>query len=241
MPYERGNNVIPYGQETGMGSIYDSNPHENMMKSQILTGHVLEQRLLDALMGVDREPFLPELLRGSAYVDEDLPLGDGRYLMETLAFARLLKYAALEAHETVLDVGSGAGYSAAVISKMVQKVVALEEDASLLAWSKPILKDYPNVELVSGLLVEGASRQAPYDAIIIEGAIEFLPAALGDQLREGGRLLTVEHDAKAHMASAGLGKLVEYKKLRAGLYKNVVRDANVALLPSFQKPQTFSL
>jgi len=213
---------------------------ENMLKSQILPGHVLEERLLGALGSVARESFVPEAIKGSAYVDEDIPLGGGRFLMEPLTFARLLTHAAIKPHEMVLDIGAASGYSAAVIAHLAQKVVAVEEDAGLVALAKATLAAYPNVEYVQAPLAQGLSGRGPYDVIIIEGAIEVLPQALADQLCEGGRILACEHDAAPKTSITGLGKLVEYKKVRGMLYKTVLRDASVALLAAFAKPKAFA-
>jgi protein-L-isoaspartate(D-aspartate) O-methyltransferase len=214
---------------------------ENMLKSQILTGHVLKPSVLDALTAIEREKFVPDILRGSAYNDDEIPLGNGRFLMEPLTFGRLLEHAHVKSHETVLDVGSAMGYSSAVLSKMAQKVVALEEDEKLSSEAKKLLFSYPNIESVHDPLQNGFSASGPYDLILIEGAIQFLPQALTDQLCEGGRLVAIEHDENAKIAVAGLGKLVEYKKLRGEMYKNVLEDASISLLPAFKKPQQFIL
>jgi len=222
-----------------MSATYTQNTRTNMLNSQILTGHVLEPRLLGALMNVAREAFVPESLQGTAYVDEEIPLGKNRFLMEPLVFARLLSHAQIQAHETVLDVSVGTGYSSAVLSTLAQKVIAVEEDATLAQKAKSLLAPYSNVAVVQASVAGGVSKESPYDVIIIEGAIEILPQTLTDQLREGGRLLTVEHDADSKIAAAGLGKLVEYKKVRGTLYKTILRDASVAVLPAFKKSPAF--
>jgi protein-L-isoaspartate(D-aspartate) O-methyltransferase len=219
----------------------DNAAREHMIKSQILTGHVLDARIIDALSTVAREDFVPEAFRGAAYVDQEIALGNGRYFMEPLDFARLLKHANISADETVLDVGCATGYSAAVLSKLARRVVAVEDEPSLAASAKKLLSSYANVTFRDGPLTEGVSEIAPYDAIIVEGAIEYLPQALADQLREGGRLLAAEHDAVAKVGAAGLSTLVEYRKVRGVLYRTVLRDANTALLPSFHKPAAFTL
>ncbi len=214
---------------------------ENMLKSQILTGHVLSPRVLEALMTVAREDFVPDPLKGAAYVDEEIPLGNDRFMMEPLDFARLLKHAAIGEDETVLDIGCATGYSAAVLSKLARKVVAVEEDGMLAETAAGLLAAYPNVVFRKNPLTNGSGEAAPYDAIIVEGAIECLPQALADQLREGGRLIAAEHDAAAKVGVAGLSKLTEYRKVRGALYKTVLRDANMALLPAFRKPSVFTL
>lgn len=214
---------------------------ENMLKSQVLTGHVLSPALLEAFASVAREGFLPPSLQSAAYRDNQILLGGGRFLMEPLVFARLLEHAAIKPHETVLDVGSATGYSSAIISRLAQNVVAVEEDSQLFLLARTALAAYSNIALVRDSLTQGVSHLSPYDAIVIEGAVQHIPQALCDQLREGGRLLTVEHAADAGIAVAGLGRLVEYKKRHGQLYKTTFGDANVPLLSSFATSAVFTL
>ncbi len=214
-------------------------PMENMLTGQILTGNVLDSRVLEALTSVPRELFVPDSLKGVAYIDEEVPLGFGRFLMQPLVFARMLKYAEILANETVLDVACGTGYSSAVLSKLAQKVVAVEEVKELADKAKSLLSAYANIELVNAPLVQGSSSNAPYDVIFIEGAVEVVPQTLIDQLREGGRVLAVEHKTGAKLSGTGLGKLVEYRKVRGSLGKTVLHDANVALLAPFKKAAEF--
>ncbi len=232
--------ILTLTYASAMTLVSATSPHENMLKSQILTGNVLDQRVIDALTQTSREPFVPDAMQGAAYVDEEIMFEGGRFIMEPLAFARVLKHAAIAPHETVMDIGSAQGYSAAVLSKLAQKVVAVEEDLALAAKAKSLLSGYSNVEVVQGLLVHGASKTAPYDVIIIEGAIQCLSDAMSDQLCEGGRLLAIEHSADAKVASAGLGRLVEYRKLRGALYKTSYHNENVTLLTQFAKPAAFT-
>ena len=159
--------------------------------------------------------------------------------MQPLVFARLLKYAAVNKNETVLVIGSLSGYSAAVLSHLAQKIVALEEEKTLAAQAKTLLALYGNVHPVEGNLCEGALSHAPFDAIIIEGAIEELPRKIIDQLREGGRILTIDHISEARITGAGLGKLTEAKKINGALYYTTLHDANCSLLPQFRKKQGF--
>lgn len=211
----------------------------HMLTGQLMTGDVNDAVVLDALSSVAREAFVPEIFQGAAYIDNEISLGSGRFLLQPLVFARILKYANITKKETVLDVATGTGYGAAVLSGLAQKVVALEEDAKLAAKAKICLTPYSNVELVQSELVKGVSPRAPYDCIVIEGAIKTLPQALSDQLREGGRLLTVENMEAAKTSETGLGKLVEYRKIRGSLYRTVLHDASASLLPGFKKPASF--
>lgn len=211
----------------------------NMINGQITTGDVNDDTVLEALSSVERELFVPDALRNVAYVDDDLSLGNGRFLIEPLVFARMLKHARIQKTETVLDVGCATGYSSAVLSKLAQGVIALEEDRGLADKAKTLLASYPNVFVAEGPLVKGSSRQSPYDVIFIEGAIEVLPDAIAEQLAEGGRLLVIERVEEAKTAYSGLGRLVEYKKIKNALYKTVILDANAVLIPAFKKPPAF--
>jgi protein-L-isoaspartate(D-aspartate) O-methyltransferase len=224
-----------------MTNISENPARDNMLKSQILTGHVLNPMVLAALESVSRESFVPDSFKGVAYVDEEIPLSANRSLMEPLVFARLLSYADIKWFENVLDIGVATGYSAAIISTLAQNVVAIEEDEALAAKAQQMLSVFPNVEFKKASLAQGQSKSAPYDVILIQGAIEVIPPAIADQLAEGGRLLAIEHAAQANIAAVGLGKIVEYRKLRCTLYKTTLRDANVALLPAFAKASTFAL
>lgn len=210
-----------------------------MITGQIMTGDVNVEEIIVALESVERELFVPEIFKQVAYVDEDISIGNGRFLMEPLVFARILKYAQIGKNETVLDVACGTGYSSAVLSKLAQKVVALEEDAELAGKAKGLLASYSNIECVQSPLVEGVSVRAPYDVIIVEGAVEFIPQSFSDQLREGGRLLALEHVVPGKTGQAGLGKLVEYRKLNNMLYRNVLHDASAPLIPAFRMPKPF--
>ena len=224
-----------------MSDTSENPAREHMIKSQILTGHVQNPFVLSALASVSRESFVPDAFQGLAYVDEEIPLGGGRFLMEPLVFARILAYADIQWYETVLDIGVATGYSSAILSTLAQNVVAIEEDAALAAKAQSMLAVFPNVEFKQGPLAEGMGKHAPYDVILIEGATQIVPQAVADQLAEGGRLVTVEHAANAKVAAAGLGTLVEYRKVRGVLYKTMLRDASVALLTAFARPEAFTL
>src|SRR5271166_5811167 len=163
-----------------------------MVDSQIRPNRVTDPRILAAMRRIPRERFVPPAVVSLAYADEDVPLGNGRYLMEPMVLARLLQAAALQEQERALVVGAGTGYGAAVIVACGCRVVALEEDPALLAIARAILpSEAPGVTLVSGPLSAGWPIHAPYDVILIEGAVQEVPPALAAQLhQESGRLLT---------------------------------------------------
>jgi protein-L-isoaspartate(D-aspartate) O-methyltransferase len=162
-----------------------------MVDSQVRPNRVTDPRILAAMRRLPRERFLPPEAAALAYADEDVRLGNGRYLMEPMVLARLLQAAMLREQERVLVVGAGTGYGAAVLAACGCRVVALEDDPALLAIASAVLPEQaPGVALVSGPLGAGWPSHAPYDLILIEGAVPDVPAALASQLhQETGRLL----------------------------------------------------
>lgn len=170
-----------------------------MVDGQIRTTDVTSRELLFAMLTVPREEFVPSRRRALAYVDADIEIsggGDGagpRHLMEPSPFAKLIQFAEVQSHEFVLVVGAGSGYSAAVLSLLCGSVVALESDETLASQASETLArlGYDNVAVVSGPLEAGYPSQAPYDLIFVEGAVDAVPDALLEQLRDGGRLVTV--------------------------------------------------
>ena len=165
----------------------------NMVDSQVRPNKVTDPRILSSMRRLRRERFLPASLAALAYADEDVPLGGGRFLMEPMVLARLLQFATVRDGDRALVVGAGPGYGAAVLAACGARVTALEEDPALLALAGAALMEAaPNVSLVNGKLEAGWPQGAPYDLILIEGAVRHIPPSIGVQLRiEGGRLLGV--------------------------------------------------
>src|SRR5258708_26713941 len=164
-----------------------------MVESEVRPNRGTDTRVLGALLAVPRELFLPERLRGVAYVDEALPVAPGRYLMEPMVFARLLQTARIKPIDTALEIGGATGYGAAVIAQRALRVVALEDSRETAATVEAALRrlDVRNVKTVTGLLADGYPADAPYDVIVFGGAVEHVPSPIADQLAEGGRLLAV--------------------------------------------------
>jgi protein-L-isoaspartate(D-aspartate) O-methyltransferase len=193
----------PVAVQNGSAMIADfSGLRTKMVDGQIRTTDVTSIPLLDALLAVPREAFVPAAKKSLAYIDEDLEIAPGRYLMEPSPFARLVQLAAIRPGDFVLDVGAGTGYSSAVISKLAGAVVALEQDPALAAKAQDVLSGLgcDTVAVVEGPLAAGHPPEAPYDVIMIEGAVERIPDALFEQLKDGGRLIAVEGFGNAAVA-----------------------------------------
>ncbi len=165
----------------------------NMVESQVRPNRVTDTRIVMAMLDLPRENFVPKPLRGVAYVDEDVHIGEGRYLMEPMVLARLIQAAGIELDDVVLEIGTGTGYGAAVLSRLAGKVIALESDAALANSAAQTLGalGITNVSVVDGTPIQGYPRQGPYDVILLGGGVEYIPPAIADQLGEGGRLLAV--------------------------------------------------
>ena len=207
---------------------------ETMVLSQLQPDRVSDDRVRDAMGDVPRERFVPEHLRAVAYVDEDLEIAPGRYLMEPRVFARLLQAANIDANDVVLDVGCGSGYSSAVIARLAGTVVALESDQALrdLATRNLEQLEADNVVVISGDLDQGYATKAPYDVVFINGAVGEVPANLVDQLSDGGRLITVVEDE-----TVGRGTLLTSQGGQADSL--TLFDAQVPYLPGFERRAEF--
>lgn len=173
-----------------------------MVDNQIRTTDVTDQRLLSAFLAVPRERFVPETRRDLAYIDDDLPLGDGRFLMEASPFARLVQLAGIAEGAKVMVVACATGYSAAIISRLGASVVGVEPDARLAAAARDNLAAIgaANCTLVEAPLEDGYAAGAPYDVILVEGAVDSVPKPLLAQLAEAGRLIVVEGHGNAGFA-----------------------------------------
>lgn len=161
----------------------------NMVESQVRPNGITDHRIIDAMAQVKREDFVPAERKTIAYLDEDVQLKEGRFLIEPMAFARMIHLALIKPMDKVLVVGAGTGYGAKVIAMLAKSVVALESDPDLLALARGFLAGAGNVEVVEGSLAAGHSARAPYDVIIVEGRIAAVPESLFAQLANEGRIV----------------------------------------------------
>lgn len=202
-----------------------------MVASQLRTTGTNDPRVLAAMGEVPRERFVPRDRTPLAYADALVPLKPGRDLNPPMALGRLLTQAAPRDGEKALLIGAATGYSAAVLARLVGSLVAVEEDAELAAQARAALAG-TSVTLIEGPLAEGSRSGAPYDFILIDGAVEFVPDSLIGQLRDGGRLA-------AAIVEQGVTRLAIGRKAGEGFAMAAFADAASAVLPGFAKPRTF--
>jgi protein-L-isoaspartate(D-aspartate) O-methyltransferase len=211
-----------------------------MVDGQLRTNEVTDSRLLEAFGTLPREQFVPPELAQLAYLDRDLALSDGtperpaRCMLKPMTLARMIHALDLDPQDRVLDVACGMGYSAAVLARIAGHVVALEDDPELAAQAGRALRQsgVQNVTIRTDRLAAGAAEDAPFNAILINGAVEIMPEAYARQLADGGRLVCLERNGAA-------GKAVLYRSMKRELRGRAMFDAWGPALRDFAKPAEF--
>ncbi len=205
-----------------------------MVDGQIRTANVTDLELQEAMLTLPREQFVPRSLAPLAYLDKDVPLGNGRALLKPMVLAKLIQAAELRRSDRVLDIGCATGYSAALLARLAGSVIALEEDADLARQAKQALAAIgaANVEVVAGPLTAGWPAGAPYDVILLDGAAEIVPEALGRQLKPDGRLVGI-----CGRSPAAKGMI--YHVIEGQVVGRPIFDAAARVLPGFVAPPAF--
>lgn len=204
-----------------------------MVASQLRTNAVDDARVLAAMGAVPRERFVPADKAGVAYADMTLPIGAGREINLPMTTGLLFTETAPGPGDKMLIVGAATGYAAALAARLAGHVVALDSDPALLAAARIALAEMANVTIAEGPLVGGWPEGAPYDVIIVDGAVEHLSEALADQLAEGGRLA-------AGVIDRGICRLVSGRKRGGAFGVAAFAEAEAALLPGFARPKEFA-
>ncbi|HEY9038625.1 MAG TPA: protein-L-isoaspartate O-methyltransferase [Roseovarius sp.] len=207
-----------------------------MVDTQVRPADVTKFPIIDAMLSVPREAFVPRALREAAYVGENVDLGGGRVILEPRTLAKMLDALDIRDDELVLDIGSALGYSAAVIARMAEAVVAVEEDEAQAGEAQSLLLEHgaDNVVVHTGPLVDGAAEHGPYDVIVVQGAVEQVPAALIDQIKDGGRIACL-------FMEGALGAVRIGYKSRGQMTWRFAFNAGAPVLPGFRKQAAFML
>ncbi|MGN6271168.1 MAG: protein-L-isoaspartate O-methyltransferase family protein [Sphingomonas sp.] len=206
---------------------------EAMVASQLRTNAVNDPRVVAAMARVPREDFLPEAQRALAYRDTAVPIAHGRAANVPIATGKLLTRAEINAGDRVLLIGAAGGYTAAVLAELARSVVAVESDPALVAIARPALAGYANVELVEGDLAAGSPGHAPYDLLVVDGAVEHLPQTLVDQVAPGGRVVT-------GLVDRGVTRLAAGVRSAGGFGLTTFADIDCVALPGFARPKAFT-
>jgi protein-L-isoaspartate(D-aspartate) O-methyltransferase len=205
-----------------------------MVDCQVRTADVTSLDLINAMMAVPRELFVPPAQAGQAYSDSDIAVGDGRVMLKPMVLAKLIQAALVGPDDHVLDVGCTTGYASAVLARLAGSVVGLEEDASLARRARDSLAAAGASEVVvaTGPLAGGWPAAAPYDFILLNGATEIVPETLGHQLKPSGRLACI-------FGHAPTGKAMLYRVVEGRLAGRPIFDAVSPVLPGFAAPAEF--
>jgi len=211
---------------------------QKMVDGQVRPSDVTDIRILDAMLAVPREAFVPPAQRALAYLDLDLDVSEGgaagRFLIKPLVLAKMLQAAEIKDTDRVLVAGTVAGYAAAVVASLAGQVTATESDPAQAAKAREVLAQLglANVTFQAGAVAEGEPANAPYDVIVLDGATEITPERLYGQLREGGRLVGVFAQTKPPRAM-----IVTHS--RGDFGTRVLFDASVPVLPGLGRLPAF--
>jgi protein-L-isoaspartate(D-aspartate) O-methyltransferase len=209
----------------------------NMVEGQLRPNKVTNLELLATMGELPRERFLPEGRRSVAYADDDVPLGNGRFLMEPMVLARLIQALQPSSEDRALVVAAGRGYGAALVARLVKSVTAVESDGNLAGVAEQTLKELGigNVSFRVARMEEGSPACAPYDIVLIEGAVGEIPQPLLDQMADGGRLATVIAKGPAVLGVAHI--IVKEGGVTSG---RPLFDAGTPSLPGFAPQPRFT-
>ena len=207
-----------------------------MVDTQIRPSDVTKFPIIDAMLAVPRELFVPANLREAAYVGENLDIGGGRTVLDPRTFAKMLDALEINPTDVALDIGCALGYSTAVLAHICEFVVALEDEQSRAEEAQSVLSELgtDNAAVMVAPLAEGVEKSAPYDIILVQGAAEMVPDALLAQLREGGRIACI-------FAEGALGVVRIGYKTDGTVHWRFAFNASAPVLPGFHKPPAFAL
>jgi protein-L-isoaspartate(D-aspartate) O-methyltransferase len=207
-----------------------------MVDTQVRPSDVTKFPIIDAMLSVPREAFVPSSMREAAYIGENLDIGGGRVLLEPRTLAKMLDVLDIKPTEVILDIAPGLGYSTAVLAHMAEFVIGVEDDESRAEEAQSILSEQgiDNAAIISGALAEGAAKSGPYDVIILQGAVEVLPDSLLAQLKDGGRIVSI-------FVEGDLGVVRIGYKMDQRINWRMAFNAGAPVLTGFAKKAEFAL
>ena len=207
-----------------------------MVDTQVRPSDVTRFPVIDAFLKVPRELFVPATLRDAAYAGENIEIGPSRVVLDPRTLAKMLELLDVEPDQLVLDIGSGLGYSAAILSRLAEAVISVEQEAAFAREAETMLAEAEadNVVVVEADLSVGAPEHGPYDAIILQGAIEDLPEPIAAQLKEGGHVVALFQEGRLGVCRLGVksGGAISW---RFGF------NASAPVLPGYEAKRAFAL
>ncbi|MCK0095401.1 protein-L-isoaspartate O-methyltransferase [Yoonia sp. F2084L] len=207
-----------------------------MVDTQVRPSDVTKFPIIDAMLSVPREAFVPDDRREAAYVGENLDIGGGRVMLEPRTLAKMLEVLDVQPSHIALDIACGLGYSTAILAQMCDFVVGVEDDEARAQEAQGILSQngIDNAAVMAGVLTEGAEKSGPYDIIIVQGGVEEMPATVLDQLREGGRVACVFSEGTLGVARVG-------HKIDGAVNWRFAFNASAPVLSGFERRDVFAL
>ncbi len=207
-----------------------------MVDTQVRPSDVTKFPIIQALLDVPREEFVPQRLKPVSYADTHLPVANDRVILEARTFSKMLDAIDIQPDQLVLDLGCAYGYSTAVIARLAEAVVGVEEISEMAAEAEKLLvqQSADNAVAINAPLTTGDARHGPYDAIVLEGAAEVVPEAIQEQLKDGGRIVALLLDRGVCRCRLG-------RKAGDYIHWRNVFDSGAPVLPGFGKPRSFEL
>ena len=206
-----------------------------MVDGQVRPSDVTHYPIIEAMLRVPREVYVPAEKRSVAYVGEHINLENSGVILAPRTLAKMLEALDIQGNDLVLDIGVGLGYSAAVIARLSEAVIAVEANAGLAGDAETTLNEQSadNAVMHVGALIDGAPEHGPYDVIIIEGGVQVLPESLLEQLKIGGRIAAIFVDGPSGQCRVGV-------RTEAGISWDSAFDATAPILAGFAQEKVFS-
>ena len=209
--------------------------NKNMIEGQIKPIGGMQPNIIEAFSIIDRYDFVPQDLKNNSYSEKNLFLKRGRFVLKANLIAKIILALNISNEENVLIIGSSTGYSSAILSKLAETVISIEEDQELLDFSEEAVKknEIDNIMFINNTMTDGCADQGPFNAIIIEGAIDEVPKKILNQLDENGRLIAMINEE-------GISNVIEYRKINNTFTSRFLFSCTAPKLKSFEKRKLFS-